>query len=408
MTTSHQQTTNQSQASTNTGNAGPEAQLPALVEKAKGQLEEYLKNGAHVLCPLQVTDPPMGYYPKVVAVTIDPNPAAKEVYVKDKGFGGKPDTLELSKIALMKLADTIGVTWDERLSRRIDDGSNPLKVTYKAVGYIEDYLGNRRTVDGTKTIDLDAIRDDLINTKTKIADAYKEKMGTSDEKDVPYKWRQAFKEGRVDQFITDMVRDELIKKRLFLFELAETGAKLRAIRNKGVRTTYTAAELAKPFVDVRYLPLHPTPERRYQAERAYDHLYGAPPTHQAPSSADPQATASPHDRPARQPETIDATWTTGGTEHEFPTADAHKASPQSEPTPPPEPPGRLASDLADFAAMEPAEQASRIQELGTKKKFPVPKNLDSWSAAKRLSFYEMLLKYEEDGQSEMFGKGGQS
>lgn len=327
--------------------------VPALVKKARGELSTFLKNGAHVLCPLEVTDPPPGYAPKVVCTHINPDPTCKEVYLKDKGYGNKPDTFELSKVALMKMGDTLGVSWDHEKSRRTDNGSNPLECRYKVVGYVEDYLGRRKEISAEKTINLDAIKDSLIFNKQKIAESYQKKMGTKYEADIPKKWREAIAGNTVPELIASEVKSELILKRQFMVELAETGAKLRAIRDKGIRTSYTAEELKKPFVDVRMVPVDG--RNRQAAERAYDHLYGKPPASQetsAPQGMDSHWTESPG-RSLSESTVIDAT--ARAATDDAPQESGNRSREQA---------------MADFDACDRAEQIQMIMDLAKRRKFP--------------------------------------
>lgn len=251
------------------------AHLPALIKKAHTQLTEYLKNGAHILCPMTVTDPPPGFAPKVVCVHINADPDAKEVYIKETGYRDRPAKLELTKIGLLKVADMLGVSWDDERSGRVDSGNNPIEITYKAVGYRLDYQGRRQQITGTKMLNLDAMKDDMVATRVAQVKAWMEKQGTADWEKVPWKWKKAITENRADEVIEQDVRAELLKKRLFMLELAETGAKLRAIRSKGFRTTYTAKELEKDFVDVTMVSIDSAGTLN-KAGAAFKQMFGEP------------------------------------------------------------------------------------------------------------------------------------
>ncbi len=371
----------------------PSTQLPALIDKAKADLDGFLAKGAHVLCPLEVTDPPPHFYPKVVAVKISADPHAKEVYVKEKGWEGKgnnpgrPDQLELSKIGLMKISGTLGISWDESLSRRTDDGRDPMKCSYKKVGYIEDYLGKRTTLAGEKHIDLGAIQDDLILTKTTQAKAYEKKLQGPYANDVPRKWKEAIQGGYATEFIREQVQSDMSKKRLFMVELAETGAMLRAIRSKGIRTSFTPQELAKPFVDVRMVPLPGL--QRPQAERAYDQLFGAPPSPASPST--------PH--PAHVPPHADET-----------IIDA-RASTVAE-DPPPSMPQSKESALADFGNCDQGQQIRMILDLAKRTKYPMPlasADMTKWTKEQLRGTVVILLDMSNPAPTgDLFGKGGRS
>lgn len=368
-TKTEQQTTNESQT----------IQLPALIKKAQTQLSEFLKNGAHVLCGLEVTDPPPGFYPKVVCVHVNPDPSAKEVYVKEAGWGNKPAQLELSKIALMKLADTLGISWDNRLSGRVDDGRNPAECRYKAVGYIEDYMGKRRDISAEKTVNLDAIRDKLIHQKGQIAEAYQKKFASGDERDIPFKWKAALKENRVAELIASEVKAELIQKRSFMVELAETGAKLRAIRDKGIRTTYTAEELKKPFVDVRICQL--PGYNRHEAEQAYNHLYGQPQRQE--EAPQPTRNHAPEDTvidvQATRQESQEEAHDHGGNLFTGGGGDSSE------------------SMFADFENCDRDQKVLAIKQMAAKKAFPLPKGFEGWADEKMGPFFRMLIEMPAAG-----------
>lgn len=383
-----------------TESADQSVQLPALIEKAQTQLAKFLQDGAHVLCPIEVTDPPPRFFPKVVCVQLNPDPNAKEVYVKEYGYGNKPNQLELTKIGLMKLSDTLGVTWDVDRSRRLDTGADPDICSYKAVGYIEDYLGTRKTISGEKHLSLGTIRDALILSKTKMVDGYCRKLEKGDEQGIPFKWKLAIKEGRTEELMASEVRAELIQKRQFLPELAETGAKLRAIRSKGFRTTYTAEELKKPFVDVRMMPID-RPELRYRGEEAYNRMYGPPPEPYTPKPVEP---ASPSET------VIDAQATRVEPREPWPTEyDGGSQMPSSSSS---AKPTQRENNLIDWGAADHQQKVEILQHLAKAKDYPLPKNFPGWNAERMTAVYTMLLDLAplnpDSEQTGLFGKGGQS
>jgi hypothetical protein len=122
------------------------------------------------------------------------------------GVGG--GDIALDKTALDKISAAAGIDWDPVLSCRLDNGRNPHYVHYRAVGYVRNFDGTRRTLPGNVEIDL---RD-----------------GASG--------------------VAEMKPGELAIARKFILRLAESKAMNRAIRRLGIASSYTRRELDKPFV----------------------------------------------------------------------------------------------------------------------------------------------------------------
>lgn len=355
----------------------PSAQLPAIIEKTAADLKKFYEDGAHMLCSKSAIDPPPGYRPKVVYEYIDPDPKAREVYVKDKGYSFKgddgkeisaPDTLELTKIGVTKLARMKGVSWDSKKSGRVDDGRNPAAYAFKAVGYVRDHYGEIIEISATKTMDLDKLMRESMNSKCSQIEAYQRKLGTKYERDIPKKWLRALKEGKAA--VEDLLRSELqaerLRKDIAMPEQCETGAKLRAIR-EGLRTSYTAEELEKPFVDIRMLRLNPDMPA---AERANNALYGKPRT--------------PGDDPEETPEEriIDA-------------------KSRLEPDDPPKPkPTRRESILMDFEACDKDQKAALLKELAERVGYPSPmEGVAKWSESAMRGTLKLILDMQEGGEA---------
>lgn len=345
--------------------AASTAQVPALIKKASAKLTEYLKQGSHILCPLEVTSPPPGFIPRVVAVHISSNPLDKEVYVIQKGYEGfngrpgRPDALEFTKIGVLKLCDMLGISWDDEKSRRIDDGKDPMEIAYKAVGYRIDYQGRRQQIEGIFCVNLDAIRDEMINNKTELAKSYMAKRGTPQEwAKVPAKWKKAIEDNQAAELIESETRAEMLKKRLKRYELAETGAKLRAVRSKGFRTTYTAKELEKDFVDICMVPVGGSEESLNKAGLAFKQMFGEP-------------KGKEEDAPQRPEDVV---------------IDA-KANQQDKPDP-----MSKESILADFQCCDQEQACELIVDIAEKKAFPVdPYKLQEMSESAMRNFLSTLL-----------------
>ena len=130
-----------------------------------------------------------------------------EVYKTD---GGK---LALTKTSLDRIAQAAGVTWIPELSGRTDDRKDPRYVEWRAVG-------KWRLFDGFEHVE----------TRSRAADL----RDGSDE-------------------IKGMTEKQLTQQRKFILTMAESKAMNRVVRALGIKTSYTAEELAKPFAVCRLM-----------------------------------------------------------------------------------------------------------------------------------------------------------
>ncbi len=342
--------------------------LPALIDSANRQLQDFNNKGAHFLCPLTITDIPKGCQPVVVYTTIDPDPKNKEVYSK---WGGDDDDhqdgqrqVELSGVGLRKISNMLGISWPYEKCGRIDDGSNPNRCVYRMVSQRTDYTGQVVEFPGEYEIDLEVLTQEFTDKYTAKAGAF-ERWLTDDKKKskVPYAFVLAKRENSVQQWIRDCVKRDILQKRKHMVALAQTGAMLRAIRSKGFRQTYTADELKKPFVDIRVERVKSQAEIAAEAERASEAMYG--------KSGVRKKEAVIHDV---DDGVIDAKATTIP-EH-------------GEPGPTPE-----QSRRADFQAAEPGQQATILKTLIKQKGYAgkTTGDIAAWSSADRLAFYDQLV-----------------
>lgn len=191
--------------------------------------------------------------PSATQVRIDPNPEHGEVFrVGAKKIDDKwVDQLTLARPALERIAQAAGLTWDARLTR-------PLTLTrdyivYQAVGVVRLPDGTPMRIIGTREIDMEVIEDESRQGQAR------KLLGR---KDGEYNDLRLDQRAEVDR----AVRAEVLMFRKHRLARAETGAKLRAIRSLGLKSTYTAAELAQPYVVVRW-SLNPE-HARSQTERA--------------------------------------------------------------------------------------------------------------------------------------------
>jgi hypothetical protein len=188
------------------------------------------------------------------------------------GGGGKRG---LSKSALDRLAAAAGVSWDPVQSRRLDDGSHPHYCLFKSVGHVRQFDGSTVTIVATKEMDMreGSAQCEALRTRWRNKHERWERGG-----------RRGYEPRPPDAQINEM--------RLHLVGHAESKARNRAIRSLGVRTSYTAAELAKPFVVARLMftgqTSDPELRRAFALKRADAMLAGVaalygPPAERAPS-----------------------------------------------------------------------------------------------------------------------------
>ncbi|MCZ6870534.1 MAG: hypothetical protein O7G84_13615 [Gammaproteobacteria bacterium] len=212
---------------------------------------------AHLISPASsVGALPEGVGLALTAVVVDPE---TDVYKTD---GGK---LGLGKSTLQKIAHAVGVSWNPTLSGRMDDGSNPYYVRWKAVGTYRAFDGQEQTICAEKELDL----------------------------------RNGSPAAR------ELKDRQLAQMRLHIQAHAETKAQLRAIRSLGIKTSYSREELQKPFVAARVLFTGETsdPElKRIFAQRTADAflggskmLYGDAPAQPLPALAPPPVGTVPAD-----------------------------------------------------------------------------------------------------------------
>lgn len=166
---------------------------------------------AHLISPFTSCGAlPEGFGVRLAAVKVDPR---TETYPIPGG-----SKLGLSKVALDRIGLSLGISWDPRLSGRLDDGKDARYCRYRVVGSYMGPDGIRHFLQGEKELDL---RDGSPTTDGLIARA-KEKNKSAER--------------------------EVRELRMHIVSHAETKARLRAIRSMGIRTSYDEAELAKPFI----------------------------------------------------------------------------------------------------------------------------------------------------------------
>jgi len=166
-------------------------------------------------------------------VVVDARDEAGEVY---KPVGARtPDERALTKVALDRIAAAAGISWDPTRSGRLDDRSDPHYCHFRAVGFLRDLDGSRRTISGEKEIDLRE------GTPT---------IFTDDPARMKHKWvnKQPTNQIENEGYVNGWSAARLAGQREHILSMAESKAKNRAVRSLGVKQKYDISELQqKPF-----------------------------------------------------------------------------------------------------------------------------------------------------------------
>lgn len=333
-----------------------------LITAINTQLADWKKNGAHVLAPMTLQTIPAMHRPVVVVVEINADTNAKEVYPQ-KGGG-----LSLSAIGWKKIADAMGIQWDDQASRRLDDGRDPNRCEVRVVGRVKALDGTWRKIMGDKEIRMENVAEEL-------RDNYREKAQKflDDPKDGP-EFRRAFPDPEV--WVEEKVRQDALQIKKHILARAQTGAMARAIKSIGIRETYTKEELRKPFVFPKLVaefdPNHPEDRAflRAQAAGAIDQLYQ--PVQRATEAQPALAALPPADAAFPEHQAL-----------EYRQPDSQPA--QSLPTPD-------ESLRADFRAADAAGQAQCLTALMARKGYTgkVQGDIQKWTPQQRTGFFDRL------------------
>jgi len=289
------------------------------------KINDYPKDKYNVLIPGDMTTQVTPFLrPIARRVEIDPDPDHGEVYPitqRKQGERWIASELGLSAVGLAKLASVAGMLDVPQASGRADDGRDPKVVTYRATKAIRLPDGEWRVLTRECTI--------------KLATVEKEIRTLKEAKARQYDW--------TDLRLEAEIAKELLLKEKFMERLAETGATNRCVRAAlALRSKYSPAELAKPFVIAAVVPDVNQPELRErlldQATSATSALFGPGQVRQEPR----QLTSS-------QPPTEPTEPVEGGelTPEELGAAEPAPVDPQS---------GEVAVEDPDWAA--PAEAAA--------------------------------------------------
>lgn len=202
---------------------------------ALNALTEYNPAQYNVLMPETTTQQvgPM-HQLRVTLVSINPNPAAGEVFKVGSKFISQDnfeDVLSLAKPAIMKISQAAGIVWNWRESRFLSLTRD--YACYEAVGAMRMADGSWLPLKATKEVDLAVIEEEVHEANLKKArDLAKAKLNGLTQ----------------EQWAAAQTKSNMIQWRKNKGMRTETGAMLRVVRALlGMRQQYSPAELCKPF-----------------------------------------------------------------------------------------------------------------------------------------------------------------
>jgi len=229
-------------------------------------LEDFLADGAHLLLPsTYVSELPLYHKIVVDRVFLNPDPKEGDVYMQVRGGGNNgPSKFAPSHRGLMKLANAAGIMWDPSRCMRLDDRRDRNYVVYQAVGGIKKMDGSPAFLKAEYDLDFEVVEEE-------IRENY-EKKGKKYGKDPKrFGWWHKMDGPAQEAYLEDFIRRDVLHKRKHKLKLAESGAMDRVTRHLlGLKSTYTAKELDKPFIAVRtiFQPDYDNPETKKQIAAA--------------------------------------------------------------------------------------------------------------------------------------------
>ena len=216
------------------------------LEGLQKELEEYRKKGSYnVLVPtLTIQEISPFHKPVLEIVSINPDPKAGEVYQIIPGS----DDFCLRATALLKIGYAAGLIWNAKGSGRTDDSSDPSIVTYRAEAAVRKEDGTYMPMNAEYMVDLKVIEEETRESYEKKSQAI-----MADKKKKNEKWTEEERKA----YVENSLHRDMLQKRKFRLQLAQTGAMDRVIRKiLALKGTYKKAELDKPFV-VPKIAFHP-------------------------------------------------------------------------------------------------------------------------------------------------------
>jgi len=202
----------------------------------------------------------------IETLSISSNVDDKEVFKLATVYKGQVATpvLSLTKLALDKIANILGIEWEHDKCRRTDDRQDPNIIEFSAVGRVKKFDGTWMPLTGTKQIDINAYVDEhRYKCEEKVLGQYGWKYGGGN-----YKGQKDLDTPECQNALDRSAKKRRIDVSKHKLALAESGAKNRAIRSFGLKSTYTPDELKKQFAVLHLHVDHDAIERDPAAKRA--------------------------------------------------------------------------------------------------------------------------------------------
>jgi hypothetical protein len=177
-------------------------------------------------------------------IEIDPDPLKGEVYQLQSREGGLRDEYVIAKRGLEKIAWAAGIRFHPMYTRRTDDGRNPRRVEFQAVGSIQKPDGTWYSICRSKEINLDVIEEELRSQLEEAAQTSGVMIGNgASQQKLNFGTKECARE------ISLRLERSMIKHRKNMVAMADSGAYSRVVRSLlNVKLTYSSAQLRRPFV----------------------------------------------------------------------------------------------------------------------------------------------------------------
>lgn len=341
------------------------------LEKLQVELEEYRKKGSYnILVPtLTIQEISPFHKPVLEIVKVDPDPAAGEVYEIVQGSG----EFSLRATALQKIGYAAGLIWNARGCHRTDDGSDPDVVSYRAEAAVRKEDGTYMLLNAEYMVDLRVIEEETRDSYEKKSKALQKEKGWTEQQRKDY--------------VEKCVKRDMLQKRKFRLQLAQTGAMDRVIRKiLGLKGTYRKEELEKPFVvpKIAFNPDVKDPKVRElllkQGLDATNLIYGSP----GGSLMDFHSTPEPH-------RFIDVTPKPEEKDEEDSAPQEEKVKPEPEKV-------EHGEEEKSFEKLGKSGQIVLLKALMRRKQYDetrLKKPLDSFTDSERKKFYDYLQALPE-------------
>jgi hypothetical protein len=205
-------------------------QNTAMVKRTERALQDYPEGKFNRLLPTTTLLDNLGNFqePKIEILQFNADPDGGDVYIDYRLGKGKR---LFTKNALDKIAYAGGLSWYAPFCTTEERAANRRYVRCKATAVIKKANGEPLMITRTKEIDLDV-------EEEKIRENYRRKV-----EDAKVKQNE----------VEALVRRDLLQLRENMLQLCESKACNRVIRAAfGLKSSYAAAEIEKPFVMVRF------------------------------------------------------------------------------------------------------------------------------------------------------------